>query len=81
MTKALTQTENSKKQSDNTKTPPKTFDYKTIVDRLRIVSWSNYSHPTGVIKQHGRLYEKKSNMVKIKVCHQILSMRRICVMN
>ena len=26
------------------------FDYTTIVDRLRIVSWSNYSHPTGVVK-------------------------------
>ena len=34
------------KQSDNTKTPPKT----TIADRLRTVSWSDDSHPTGVIK-------------------------------
>ena len=28
----------------------KYFDYITIVDRLRTVSWSNNSHPTGVVK-------------------------------
>ena len=27
----------------------KMFDYKTIGDRLRVVNWSNYSQPTGVI--------------------------------
>ena len=26
------------------------FDYITIADRLRTVSWSNSSHPTGVVK-------------------------------
>ena len=26
------------------------FDYTTIADRLRTVSWSNESHPTGVVK-------------------------------
>ena len=26
------------------------FDYTTIVDRLRTVSWGNDSHPTGVFK-------------------------------
>ena len=26
------------------------FDYTTIMDRLRIVSWSNNSHPTVVVK-------------------------------
>ena len=26
------------------------FDYTTIADRLRTVSWSNNSHPTGVVK-------------------------------
>ena len=26
------------------------FDYTTIADRLRTVSWSNSSHPTGVVK-------------------------------
>ena len=28
----------------------KHFDYTTIEDRLRTVSWSNDSHPTGVVK-------------------------------
>ena len=27
----------------------KKFNYTAIVDRLRTVSWSNYSHPTGVV--------------------------------
>ena len=27
-----------------------TFDYTTIADQLRLVSWSNYCHPTGVVK-------------------------------
>ena len=39
---------NSKKQSDNTKTPPNT--YTTIEDRLRMVIFSNDSHSTGVVK-------------------------------
>ena len=51
MTKALTPTEKSKKELDNTKTPPKNFDYTTIADPLRTVSWGNDSHPTGVVKQ------------------------------
>ena len=46
LTKALTLTENSKKLSDNA---TKEFDYTTIADRLRTVSWSNDSHPTGVV--------------------------------
>ena len=51
MTKAHTRREKSKKQRDNTKTPPtKNFDYTTIADRLRTVSWGNDSHPTGVVK-------------------------------
>ena len=50
MTKALKPTENSKKQTNNSKTTPKT-DYATITDRLRMVSWSNNSHPTGVVKR------------------------------
>ena len=50
MTKAPTPTEKSKKQRDNTKTPPKTSIYTTIADRLRTVSWGNDSHPTGVVK-------------------------------
>ena len=41
MTKTPTPTEQSKKQRDNIKTPPKNYDYTTISDRLRTVSWSN----------------------------------------
>ena len=50
MTKVPTPTEKSKKQRDNTKNATKTFDYTTIADRLRTVSWSNSSHSTGVVK-------------------------------
>ena len=32
------------------KNATKNFDYTTIADRLRTVSWSNSSHPTGVVK-------------------------------
>ena len=44
MTKAQTPTDKSKKQRDNTKTPP------MIADRLRAVSWGNDSHPAVVFK-------------------------------
>ena len=50
MTKAPTTTEKSKKQRDNTKTPPKNFNYTTIANRLRTVSSGNDSHPAGVVK-------------------------------
>ena len=32
------------------KNATKNFDYTTIADRLRTVSWGNDSHPTGVVK-------------------------------
>ena len=48
MTKAPTPTEMSKGQSDNTNNATKKFDYTAVADRLRTVSLSNYSHPTGV---------------------------------
>ena len=48
--KAPTPTEKSKKQSDNTKTPPKNFDYTTIADRFKTVSCSIKSHSTSVFK-------------------------------
>ena len=35
----------------------KNFDYTTIADRLRTVSWSNSSHPTGVVKP---VYERST---------------------
>ena len=50
MTKAPTSTDKSKKQRDNTKNATKNYDYTTITDRLRTVSWSNNSHPSGVVK-------------------------------
>ena len=34
-----------------TQTTPQKFDYTAIADRLRTVSWSNYSHPTGVVNR------------------------------
>ena len=50
MTEVLTPIEKSKKQRDNTKNATKNFDYTTIADRLRTVSWGNDSHPAGVVK-------------------------------
>ena len=50
MTEALTPTEKSKKQRDSTKNATKNFDYTTIADRLRTVSWGNDSHPASVVK-------------------------------
>ena len=47
MTKAPTPTKKSKTQRDNKKNATKNFDYTTIADRLRTVSWGNDSHPTG----------------------------------
>ena len=32
------------------------FDYTAIADRLRTVSWSNYSHPTGVVYRLYRVH-------------------------
>ena len=49
MTKAPTQTEMSKGQSDNTNNAIKKFDCTAVADRRRMVSWSNYGHPTGVV--------------------------------
>ena len=49
MTNAPTRTEKSKTQRDNIKNATKDFDYTTIADRLRTISWSNSRHPTGDI--------------------------------
>ena len=35
----------------------KNFDYTTVADRLRTVSWSNSSYPTGVVKP---VYERST---------------------
>ena len=50
MSNGHTPTEKSKKHRDNIKNATKNFDYTTIADRLRTVSWSNSSHSTGVVK-------------------------------
>ena len=47
-TKPPMTTENSKTKRQHTNAT-KNFDYTTIADRLRTVSWSK-SHPTGVVK-------------------------------
>ena len=57
MTKAPTPTEKSKKQRDNITNATKNFDYTTTADRLRTVSLSNTSHPTGVVKP---VYERST---------------------
>ena len=57
MTKAPTTTDKSKKQRDNIKNTIKNFDYTTIADQLRTISWSNSSRPTGVIKP---VYERST---------------------
>ena len=50
MTKAPTPPEISNKQRSNIKNATKYFDYTTIANWLRTVSWSNISRPTGVVK-------------------------------
>ena len=49
MTKAPTQTEKFQKTTLQHKKRHPNFDYITIADQLRMVSWSNNSHPTGVV--------------------------------
>ena len=56
MTKAPTPTEMSKRHSDNKNNATKKFDYTAVADRLRTVSWSNYSHPTGVVYRFYRAH-------------------------
>ena len=46
-----------KKATWQHKNATKNFDYTTIEDRLRTVSWSNGSHPTGVVKP---VYERST---------------------
>ena len=63
VTKAPTPTEKSKKQCDNIKNATKNFDYTTIADRLRTVSWSNSNHPTGMVKP---VYERSTFQLTAK---------------
>ena len=64
MTNAPTLTEKSKKQRDNIKNATKNFDFTTIADRLRTVSWSNSSYPTDVVKP---VYERSIFPLPAKV--------------
>ena len=60
---------NRNKQLDNIKNAAKNFDYTTIVDRLRTVSWSNISHPIGVVKP---VYEHSTLPLAGKVVQSIV---------
>ena len=40
---------NVKRAKQQHKNATKKFDYTAVADRLRTVSWSNYSHSTGVV--------------------------------
>ena len=57
MTKAPTLTEKPKEQRDNIKKRHQNFDYTTIADRFRTVSWSNSGHSNGVLKP---VYERST---------------------
>ena len=50
-TKAPTARDKSKKERKQHKNVTQNFDCTTIADRLRTVSWSNNSQPTGVVKE------------------------------
>ena len=68
MTKAPTPTEKSEKQRDNTKNATKNFDFTTIADRLRTVSWGSDNHPnwrgyTG-LQDPNLLTNHKSRVIK-----------------
>ena len=57
MTEAPIPTNMSKGQSYNTNNATKQFNDTAIANRLRTVSWSNYSHPTGAVKP---VYERST---------------------
>ena len=51
MKKAPTTPEKNIKGNVTTKNATQNFDYTTIENRLRAISWSNTSHPTGMVRQ------------------------------
>ena len=57
MTKDPTPTEKNPKSNVKTQQRHQNFNYTTIADRLMTVSWSNNSHPTGVVKS---VYERST---------------------
>ena len=61
----------------NTKTPTKNFDYTTIADRLRAVSWSSNSYPTDLVKPGltGTNLSTHHNSSVIKRKHDTLGIR------
>ena len=51
------------------KNATKNFDYTTIAGRLRTVSWSNSSHPTGVVKARYKwCLQYKQTFTNIDTC-------------
>ena len=48
MTKAAIPSENE--SQEKTQNATRIFDYTTIADRMRTVSWRNFCHQTGVVK-------------------------------
>ena len=71
MTKAPTPTEKSEKQRENIKNATKNFDYTTIADSLRTVSWSNSSHSTGVVKS---VYERSTCQLTLQYSLNIVQL-------
>ena len=75
MTKAHTPPRKIQKATWQHKTATKNFDYTTIADRLRTVSWGNNSHPTGVVKPVNGIQTLPTNqkscvikMTYLKIC-------------
>ena len=62
MTKAPTPTEKFKQQRDNKKAPKNSITQRNLTDGLRTASWSDNSHPTGVVKP---LYERSPLTIKV----------------
>ena len=69
VTKTSTPTEQSKKATWQHRNATKNFDYTTVADRLRTVSWSDSSHPTGVVKP---VYERSTFPLAAKVVQSIV---------
>ena len=55
---------NVTRAKETTQKATKNFDYTAVRDRLRTVSWSNYSHPYGVVKRFtGSIINYYSNFI------------------
>ena len=63
MTKAPIPTENSTINQLTTQKWHQNFFYTTVVDRLRTVSWSNNSHPAGVVKGYQPFHSSQKSCI------------------